>query len=645
MAKRSLLDSHHELCREWCLEKNGALTPDKVTAGSSKKVWWICKAGTDHQWTASISNRAKGTSCPYCSNRKLSVTNRLDLARPDLAEEWSVKNDTPPSVFTIGTAKKVWWKCPKSDLHVYQMSVSKRASGRNCPFCAGKQICSDNSLAALQPSLAEEWHYKKNINLSPHDVSQKAGIKVWWKCSQDPSHEWEARILHRSNGRGCPFCSNHKLSPKNSLSYKNSQLANEWHPSKNHPLTPNDVSQFSNKIVWWKCNAHKDHEWEGSIAGRDDNKCPFCSNLRLSSSNSLAAVSPRLTSEWHEKLNGSLHPRDVIAGGSKKYWWRCKKTPEHDYYTSISSRLRGSGCPKCTHQTSTQDIRILSELKYIFDDAVSRYKHKGIEIDVYIPSLKIGVEYDGAYYHKDRLTQDTDKGNKLEGLGVSIIRVRDTPLRKISDTDVCTLKQDTLTKADLNNLVISIVRRTNYENVRVSNYLNSENFVNEDVYKTYISYFPSPFPENSLASTHPHLIDQWDFAANYPLEPTNFTRGSHTKIHWKCQADNEHTWQVSILSRTNKGGTGCPYCAGRKVSSSNSLATSHPELAREWHATLNLPLTPDDVSRGSGKWVWWRCLSNREHEWKTKVRARGISGNGCPQCYLDRIKKGADSTP
>ena len=41
---------------------------------------------------------------------------------------------------------------------------------------------------------------------------------------------------------------------------------------------------------------------------------------------------------------------------------------------------------------------------------------------------------------------------------------------------------------------------------------------------------------------------------------------------------------------------------------SNSLATVHPELVAEW-SEKNLPLTPDSITFGSNKKVWWKLIS------------------------------------
>ena len=38
----------------------------------------------------------------------------------------------------------------------------------------------------------------------------------------------------------------------------------------------------------------------------------------------------------------------------------------------------------------------------------------------------------------------------------------------------------------------------------------------------------------------------------------------------------------------------------------NSLAEVHPELVFEW-SEKNLPLTPDDITFGSNKKIWWKA--------------------------------------
>ena len=60
----------------------------------------------------------------------------------------------------------------------------------------------------------------------------------------------------------------------------------------------------------------------------------------------------------------------------------------------------------------------------------------------------------------------------------------------------------------------------------------------------------------------------------------------------------------------------------------NSLAEVRPELVSEW-SEKNLPLTPDNITFGSNKKVWWKGTCG--HEWQTSVKARS-NGEKCPIC-------------
>lgn len=79
-----------------------------------------------------------------------------------------------------------------------------------------------------------------------------------------------------------------------------SHIVDEWHPDKNLPLTPDEVSPGSSKKVWWKC-AHS-HEWEAAIGNRvsKNQACPFCSGKRvIEGVNDLASQHPDIAAEWH----------------------------------------------------------------------------------------------------------------------------------------------------------------------------------------------------------------------------------------------------------------------------------------------------------------------------------------------------------
>lgn len=104
-----LSEVHPELVLEWS-ERNLPLTPDKITYGSNKIVWWIGTCG--HEWQTSVKARSSGEKCPICSGaRAVEGINDLVTLKPELAAEWSSKNNPlKPTMVTVGSHKKVIWK-------------------------------------------------------------------------------------------------------------------------------------------------------------------------------------------------------------------------------------------------------------------------------------------------------------------------------------------------------------------------------------------------------------------------------------------------------------------------------------------------------------------------------------------------------
>ena len=133
---------------------------------------------------------------------------------------------------------------------------------------------------------------------------------------------------------------------------------------------------------------------------------------------------------------------------------------------------------------------------------------------------------------------------------------------------------------------------------------------------------------NDLASQNPVLAAQWDTERNGTLTPQQVTLTSNRKAWWICEKG--HSFQAVIASRAN--GSGCPYCTNKKVLAGfNDLATVEPRIAAEWHPTLNGSLTPEMVTAGSRKKVWWECPLG--HVWKASIYPRtGARKCGCPVC-------------
>ena len=135
--------------------------------------------------------------------------------------------------------------------------------------------------------------------------------------------------------------------------------------------------------------------------------------------------------------------------------------------------------------------------------------------------------------------------------------------------------------------------------------------------------------ENDLATRFPDFAAEWSIERNGSLTPGQVTAFSNRKVWWRCGLG--HEWQAVIAARVVER-SGCPYCAGRRVMAGfNDLAALHPDIAAQWDDTMNGSLTPEMVTAGSHKRVWWRCSEG--HVWKAAVYSRtGRQKCGCPVC-------------
>ena len=550
---------------------------------------------------------------------------------PELLREWHpTKNgDLRPEEFTHGSGKKVWWLCPKD--HSYDSVISDRTSKKSgCPYCSGNKVGEDNNLKFLFPKIADEWHPTKNGELKPNEVSYGSGKKVWWLCPKD--HFYETTIGSRTSQKsGCPYCSGHRASNDNNLKLLFPKVASEWHSEKNGSSRPEEFSSRSNRKVWWLCP--KGHDYYATIAnrtGKNKTDCPQCSGNKVGEDNNLLSLFPKIADEWHPTKNGELKPDEVTHGSNKKVWWLCPKDHSYDAVINKRTRKEKSGCPYCSNQSSSPELRILAEFRFIFDDVKTRHKIEGVEIDVYVPKFNLAIEYDGSHFHQGKEQKDLEKNEFLQLRNMEVFRVRCSPLTKITENDLI-VENDDLSKSDLNRVFKNIYSLTDSDvKEKINEYIDSEKFYNENLFRKYLSYLPSPLPENSLTTKFPNLVNEWDYEKNHPLIPDQFSEGSKNKVWWLCPKD--HSYETTIGSRTRKDRSrGCPYCSGNKVSEDNNLLSLFPKIADEWHPTKNGELKPSEVTYGSNKKSWWLCP--KDHDYYATIKNRtSKKPTGCPQC-------------
>ena len=448
-----LSQTHPELLGEWHPTKNGLLNPSKPIV-ASKKVWWICPVADDHEWEAKIQKRKGGQGCPICLGMKVVQSNSFAFKFLDLVKEiHPTKNaDLNPNKIYFQSTKKIWWKCDKGEDHEWITSIKKRTvRGQGCPVCSSRKLVRSNSLGGKFPQLIKEWHPTKN-KISPFEIHHGAGKYAWWMCNKNPDHDYKTLISNKTrHSTGCPFCDGKKTNKTNSFAALYPELLKELHPTKNKNLDPNQVFGGGETKVWWKCPVAEDHVWQTSIIRRTKGKktgCPMCGNDIVVESNCLQTTHPEIAKEWHPTMNGSLTPKDIVAGSKKVIWWQCKNNPTHEWKTRAVGRFshRGhidiTGCPYCNlTPQSRQELIITFELLKFFKDInpkgyKTRLNGKLRAIDIFIPDLNLAIEFDGSYWHKDKRAIDKIKSEMLMDEGYQVIRIREQPLKKIHENDI-----------------------------------------------------------------------------------------------------------------------------------------------------------------------------------------------------------------
>ncbi len=567
----------------------------------------------------------------------------------NLMTKWDYEKNSEiglfPESITSCSGRKAWWKCNRG--HSWTASIYRITSGQGCPYCSNRKVLFGyNDLATVNPELVNEWDYVKNTQITPTNVTSGSHKKVWWLCKR--GHSWIAEIKSRVNGSGCPYCSGRRAIPNtNDLVTLFPQVSLEWNYQKNKDLDPHLCSAYSNKKVWWICK--NGHEWEAQICSRTNKgrNCPYCANQKvLKGYNDLQSLYPELASEWNYSKNNGVFPHQVIAHTGKKYWWICERG--HEWEASVNSRIGGRGCRLCSQElgTSFPEQALYYYLKHVFPEVINGYSNSTIsEIDIFIPSMNTGIEYDGQYYHTN-IDRDRKKDEMISSNGIRLIRIKENSIIDYKTKPF-------LEKGSIIFYNPQYKDRLNAVILRVFEVLGIKTLPEIDIERDRIniwSQYIERAKNNSLQALFPDIACEWNTEKNGKLTPDNVTCKSGKKVWWICRTCGTE-WEAVISHRTN--GTGCPNCAGEKISKSvskliegeNDLMTQCPEIAEEWNYEKNKGLIPKNVYYKSSLTVWWKC-KYCGNEFTAPIVQRTKLKTLCKNCtYAIRGSSLADSNP
>ncbi len=215
------------------------------------------------------------------------------------------------------------------------------------------------------------------------------------------------------------------------------------------------------------CSYCHNHEW----ASRPDHflhenkRCPICSiNKR---NEKLTKAHTRFTNEVYQLYGNEFSVLSHYHGNKSKIAIRhnSSKCNFHISYPIPNNFLRKPSCPICSHaSTSFEEQYVYLILKSIIPEVKNRVKIGNRECDIFIPSMEIGIQYDGAYYHQDRTNDDTFNDLFFESGGKLLFRIREKKCPDLSKHEnllIIEPSHDTIKPKTLIRICGQIIRKIN----------------------------------------------------------------------------------------------------------------------------------------------------------------------------------------
>jgi len=637
-----LATSHPDILVKWNYEKNTEITPYDVTAGSSKKAWWVCDKG--HEWESTVTAIVNGGICPVCCGQKvLPGYNDLATTNPELASEWHpTKNgELLPTQFTAGSSRvKIWWLCPRG--HEYQSLITNRSRGSGCTICDKERKTSFPEQAifyylGLLTNAENRYQYASKTEIDIFLPEYNLGI------------EYDGYYYHRSEeAKGKELRKDSFLRSKGVRVIRVKEVTDPsiFSDTEDVIYCKHDVGYRYLKDVIEKLIIRIGLNVDSEFIENIDIACAtpvILSNyLQYEKANSLASKSPDIAAEWHPSRNGYVTPEMVSYASGRKVWWLGKCG--HEWQMSVDNRNHGMGCPICANKRvlvgfndlQTTHPEIAAEWDYTKNDSIQ-------PTDLTYGSTK-KVWWVCREGHSYQATPSNRSWGKACPICGQAKRARNKHLNHILNHDCLDITHPALSvewdyekNEDITPDKVTLgsdckvwwkcAKGHSYQSA-VSNRVAGKGCPICSGHRIVSGI-------NDLVTANPGLADEWHSEKNTD-DPHTISPNSKKKVWWKCGiCGNE--WQAEIHSRNS--GVGCPVCARKRVTEgqrkrallkSGTLAEKNPQLSAQWHPTKNGEMTPTKITSGSDYKAWWLC-PDCGHEWAAAVGSRN-RGHGCPKC-------------
>lgn len=343
-----------------CVEEKNLTPKEELFCNSSELRLWQCPSCA-HCYRTKIQARLGFKpykiehDCPRCfEGERVNLENKSD--KKILKRFKKIKRNQGFDCRNLPEYYFVYWSCDEGKHLIYRSYLQILAGRTSCSPCSKQatRFLSDfEDLAEQFVEAIRHPHWK------PENIKAGSSMVAIWQCPESPDHKWRNAVFRRTlEQRGCPFCSNRRLSVTNNFASCFPELANEWNYWKNES-TPHSIKSGDRTKFWFICS--KGHEYSASAWERVKRHvgCKICQVK----DSCLAKSHSDLIDTWHPFLNGELTIWNVSAGSQKKIWWTCPLDEDHIYRRSARDHcLRKLECPFCRKQelksTSIPEINI-----------------------------------------------------------------------------------------------------------------------------------------------------------------------------------------------------------------------------------------------------------------------------------------------
>ena len=471
-----------------------------------------------------------------------------------------------------------------------------------------------------------EWDIDKNGSLSPDNISYGSHKEVFWVCSKCETH-YKKDIHARTRGTGCGVCSGvGKNQHRRKLFDEYPLLKQELDLNKNSYESLKDVSAGSSQPIYWICN--QGHSYDMPAVNKPKSKgCPYCTNKRvLVGFNDLETWCKKnnrhqILDDWDYKKN-SFSPSEITYGSNKKAWFKCHICGYQWQTVVISRTLNHTDCKMCVRRinSSFPEQCVYHYIALFFPDAINgdRTVLGGPELDVWVPSLKFAVEYDGKTWHKDS-SKDINKDELCGEHNIALYRIREKGCNKLESNDSFSFEYEYGDWNTLTKIIIEILKDIGIKNPNVD--------ITRDEYEIKEKYYLQSLAD-SLSNLYPNIASEWHPFKNGHILPDLVAAETHDQYYWLCP--NGHTYKASVKNRVRMN-SGCPYCSNQKILKGfNDLETKHPEIALDYDNQKN-ERKSYEVSRGCSDFVWFKC-HKCGYEFNYQLNTYVNNGGLCPAC-------------